>query len=159
MSEQAYSYTGKMFEDYDNPKTREPWPMRPKIDVMHSTTFSGGRSIRDYRGEEIGLGFNKFSPINLIYIFDGEVTYDDGTKVSVEEFINSNCVKFELLDFKYHPVIVNYCEGDAKNHSIVFEISKNASCELESGIYYTRLSVMTDNGSYTLFSPTKSVYA
>lgn len=115
--------------------------------------WSGTEIIYDEKGNEVGLGFNQGSPITLQFNFSGCVIDEFGEYHDIDDFINSNKMKFELLDFRHRPVYESIFQGYSEDQCMKVKLNFDIVSKLVPEIYYIKLTVLTEFNYFVLFTP------
>lgn len=88
--------------------------------------------------------------INLDFSIEGEVTLDDGTYITANDFLKDKLYTIKLYDFRLNEI---YTQAGKSSTNIVLNIDKNLSSKFVRGVYYCSLQISGKEFQETLFSP------
>ena len=147
----------KMFDNYDNLKYKccRKCPehhihLEPPAILQG---WSGSEAIFDYDCNEIGVGFNQGSPINLLFYFGGTILDDWGANIDIDDFISASTITFELLNYKHDVVYSTEFEGRSEDYAMAIKLGQEVVNLLLPGIYYIKMTLHYGLEDYILFKP------
>lgn len=88
--------------------------------------------------------------INLDFSIEGEVTLDDGTYISANDFLKDKLYAVKIYDFRLNEI---YTQVGQSSTNIVLSIDKDLSSNFVKGVYYCSLQISGKDFQETLFSP------
>ena len=126
-----------MFKNYDNipstyiPNNRDARPLGREFIRKPLEEYNA-------KGELIGYSWEQGSSVELEFVVEGEVYYDDNSFYqTAKDYVSDKLFELTLYNFRYEPVKV--LSATAVDNKIKFVIPSEMSSDILKGIYYPSL--------------------
>ena len=134
-----------MFKNYDNipatyvPNNRDAKPLGREFMIKPLEEYNA-------KGELIGYSWRQGESVELEFVVDGEVYYDDGSYYQdADTYLSNKRFELTLYNFRYEPVKV--LTALSIQNKISFIIDTETSSAIMKGIYYPSLVCIDDKNN------------